>query len=81
MLESLTAGEEDSLFITPPRGIVSLLRTMVRMRGDLALAVERGATLSDVAATLAGQDRPATVTASEPNGATWTIRLGEAARS
>jgi hypothetical protein len=75
-LEPLANVPLEELLATAPRGIAGLLNTVVQTRGKVALAVERGATMSDLANTLAGQDRPATITAREPDGTTWSISLG-----
>ncbi|HUR05611.1 MAG TPA: hypothetical protein VM347_23920 [Nonomuraea sp.] len=77
-LDHLTVVPEEGLLTVPPRGLVSLLGTVVRARAEVALAVERGTTMSELASTLAGQDRAATATAYEPDGTSWTISLGPA---
>ncbi|NKE63764.1 hypothetical protein FXN61_46480 [Lentzea sp. PSKA42] len=68
----------EDLLAQVPRGITGLVRTVVQSRGRVALAVERGATMAELAATLAGQTRSASVTAREPDGTTWSISVGAA---
>ena len=82
-LESQSDVPLEEVLFTAGQRITGLLNTMVRTRGEVALAVERGITMSTLADTLARQDRQATVTAREPDGTTWSISLGtaEAARS
>lgn len=75
-LEHLTVVPDSGVVIAPPRGLVSLAAIVVASRREVALAAERGATMSELASTLAGQDRDATVTAREADGAEWTITIG-----
>jgi hypothetical protein len=79
-LEPVADVSLDELLITAPRGITGLLTTVVHTRGKVALAVERGTTMSDLASALASQDRQATITAREPDGTTWSISLGATER-
>lgn len=76
-LEPLTVLP-DELIIAPPRGLISLAETVVASRRDVALAAERGATMFELAATLASQRRDATVTSREADGTEWTISIGAA---
>jgi hypothetical protein len=77
-LDHLTVVPDSGVVIAAPRGLASLAATVVASRREVALAAERGATMSELAATLAGQDRDATVTAQEADGAEWTITIGAA---
>lgn len=75
-LEPLADVPMEEMLVTVRRGVTGLLDTVMQTRGKVALAVERGTTISDLANILAGQDRSATVTAREPDGTTWSISLG-----
>lgn len=59
-----------------PRRLVGLADTVVRVRGEVALAEQRRTTMTTLAATLAVQGTPAKVTAKEPNGVEWSITIG-----
>ncbi|MET9229137.1 hypothetical protein [Lentzea sp. NPDC003310] len=75
-LEHLAVVPDEGLVIAPPPRLAGLLSAAIRVRGEVTLAMERGATMSELASTLAKQDRPATVTATEANGTSWTISFG-----
>lgn len=59
-----------------PRRLVGLADTVVRVRGEVALAQQRRETMTTLAATLAVQGAKARVTAKEANGTEWSITIG-----
>lgn len=60
------------------RRLVDLAGVAVRVRGEIALAEQRHTTMSEVAATLAGQPRSAVARVREAGGTEWSITIGNA---
>lgn len=71
MIDSFLAGASD-LALRPKR-LLGVVETSVRVRGEIALAEQRRATLTELAETLSAGGQSATVTARERNGVEWTI--------
>lgn len=64
-------GEPVEPLFPSARRVVDLAGAAVRVRGEIALAEQRTATMSAVAATLAGQPRSAVAEVHEASGARW----------
>ncbi|MDX8036919.1 hypothetical protein SK803_42555 [Lentzea sp. BCCO 10_0856] len=62
-----------------PHRLVKLADTVVRVRGEVALAEQRKETMTALASTLVAGGQAATVTARESGGIEWTISIGGSA--
>lgn len=59
-----------------PIRFLGLVEASIRVRGEIAHAKTRKATMTEIAATLCESGQPATVTTREHNGIEWTISVG-----
>lgn len=62
----------------PPGSLTGLVGMMVQSHAQVTAARERTSIMTTLAATLVAGGRAASVSAREPDGTEWTIRVGSA---